>query len=113
MWQSEPVDGGASWTAGSGALFNLNTGALRPDGWTSADAAGLPILPWLVKCAEVQGGAIDHALRVTFNNTQNGNIHPATHDAGVANASYPPMGERFRLKSSSNISTFTGEAPGR
>ncbi|MFZ0365293.1 MAG: hypothetical protein WAL67_13900, partial [Candidatus Cybelea sp.] len=77
MWDAYPIDAGKSWRAGSGAIFALNTNKLRPNGWTSADAAGLPILPALVKCAEVQAGAIDHALRVTFNATQEGYIHPA------------------------------------
>ncbi len=106
-WHSYPQNGGASWKAGSGALFNLNSDALRPDGWTSADAAGLPILPALVKCDEVAAGAIDHALRVTFSKTQDGYIHPATHFASsYTNANYPPMGLRLRLKASYDISHF-------
>ena len=110
-WSSYPQNNGASWSAGSGALFNLNSDTLRPDGWTSADAAGLPILPALVKCQEVATGAIDHALRVTFSVTQGGYIHPATHDAsGSSNANYPPMGLRLRLKSSFNIASFNPTA---
>jgi hypothetical protein len=108
MWDSQPVGGGTSWTAGSGALFNLNSNALRRDGWTSADAAGLPIFPALVKCQEVAAGSIDHALRVSFQNSQSGFIHPATHDAGTNNPYYPPMGLRLRLKSNYDISGFTG-----
>jgi hypothetical protein len=106
-WRSFPQDDGASWNAGSGALFNLNSNALRPKGWTSADAAGLPILPALVKCAEVQAGSIDHALRVTFNETQDGFITPARHYASSSsNPDYPPMGLRLRLKASYDISSF-------
>src|SRR5579883_3673290 len=68
-----------SWRAGSGAVWHLASNALRPDGWTSADAAGLPILPGLVTYDEVAAGFIDHALRFTVDETQNGFIHPATH----------------------------------
>jgi hypothetical protein len=100
MWQAEPVQGGKSWQAGSGALFNLNSNALRPNGWTSADAAGLPILPPLVKCDEVAAGSIDHALRVTFDNVQAGFVHPATHYAGNGGSNFPPFGARLRLKAS-------------
>ena len=72
--------GGTSWHAGSGAVFDLRSNALRPDGWTSADAAGLPIFPGLVRYDEVvQEGVIDHALRFTVSRTQRGYIHPATH----------------------------------
>lgn len=111
MWDAYPFEGGKSWRAGSGAIFPLDTNKLRPNGWTSADAAGLPILPALVKCAEVNAGAIDHALRVTFNETQAGYIHPATHYASVSLAKdLPPMGLRFRMKSSYDISGLTGQA---
>jgi hypothetical protein len=111
MWESYPIGGGKSWRAGSGALFPLDTNKLRPNGWTSADAAGLPILPALVKCAEVRAGAINHALRVTFNQTQEGYIHPATHYASDSRApSLPPMGLRFRMKASYDITGITGQA---
>ena len=97
--------------AGSGAVFPLDTNKLRPNGWTSADAAGLPITPALVKCDEVQAGAIYHALRVTFQQTQAGYIHPATHFASDSRAKYlPPMGLRFRMKASYDISQITGQA---
>ena len=72
----------AGWTAQSGAVFNLSSDALRPAGWTSADAAGLPILPGLVRPDEVPAGHIDHALRFTVASTQRGYISPATHQAG-------------------------------
>lgn len=111
MWKSYELDGGKRWSAGSGAIFRLNTNKLRPNGWTSADAAGLPILPALVKCGEVRGGAIDHALRVTFENTQAGYIHPATHFSSNSRAqSLPPMGLRFRLKASYDTSHIRGQA---
>lgn len=107
-WSSTYV--GPGWKAGSGAKFDLTSNNLRPDGWTSADAAGLPILPGLVRFAEVQGGAIHHALRFTMQNTQQGYIHPATHAAGKNNASLPPMGLRVRLKASFDLSPYSGPA---
>ena len=111
MWEAYPVNGGKSWRAGSGAIFPLNTNKLRRDGWTSADAAGLPITPALVKCEEVKAGVISHALRVTFGETQRGYIHPATHFASDSNAKYlPPMGLRIRMKASYDISAITGQA---
>lgn len=98
------------WSCGSGAKFDLGSNALRPDGWTSADAAGLAVLPGLVKVSEVKAGSIEHALRVTFNSTQQAFIHPATHAAGKADASLPPMGLRLRLKASFQTSGFSGPA---
>lgn len=107
MWNARTNDGGKSWTAGSGAIFHLNSNALRPDGWTSADAAGLPIMPALVKCKEVRAGVIDHALRFTVPATQKGFTHPATHYASTsANRNLPPMGMRVRLKASFDIGHF-------
>jgi len=99
---------GPGWTCGSGAKFDLTSNALRPDGWTSADAAGLPILPGLVKVAEVQAGAVQHAIRFTMSSTQQAYIHPATHAAGKADATLPPMGLRLRLKASFDMTPFTG-----
>ena len=102
---------GAGWSADSGAVFNLNSDALRPDGWTSADAAGLPILPGLVRRDEVASGHIDHALRFTVSKSQYGFIHPATHSAGsTTDANVPPMGARFRLKASFDLSGYHGAA---
>ena len=102
---------GPGWDADSGAIFNLNSDALRPDYWTSADAAGLPILPGLARFDEVQSGVITHALRFTVQATQNGFIHPATHFADAnADPNLPPMGLRVRLKASYDISSFTGES---
>jgi hypothetical protein len=97
-------------TAGSGAVFHLGSNALRPDGWTSADAAGLPIFPGLVRYDEVQAGAIRHAIRFTVECTRNRHVWPARHDAGVSDASCPPMGARFRLKGSYDISRYGSKA---
>jgi hypothetical protein len=99
------------WDAGSGAVFNLRSSALRPEGWTSADAAGLPILPLLVRWPEVRAGRIDHALRVTVTHTQRGYIHPATHFASSSSdPRLPPMGLRLRLKATYSLAGFHGEA---
>jgi hypothetical protein len=102
---------GAGWEAGSGAVFNLRSNALRPAGWTSADAAGLPILPLLVRYPEVRAGRIDHALRVTVPRTQRGYILPARHFASSSlDASLPPMGLRLRLKAAFSLAGFRGES---
>jgi hypothetical protein len=103
------VRAGAGWDAASGAVFDLRSNALRPAGWTSADAAGLPILPGLVRRDEIASGHINHALRFTVATSQRGYISPATHQAGsTSSAAYPPMGARFRLKASYDISKFHG-----
>lgn len=95
------------WSAGSGAVFDLHSNRLRPDGWTSADAAGLPILPGLLRPAEVRRGRIRHAIRFTTDVTDQRHIWPARHDAGsVQNRNYPPMGARFRLKRSFDLSGY-------
>jgi hypothetical protein len=98
-----------SWNAGSGAVYDLTSNELRPDSWTSADAAGLPIFPGLVRYDEVvEKEAINHALRFTVQNTRNCFIHPATHAASSSNnENYPPMGMRVRLKAGFDISTFS------
>ncbi len=102
---------GAGWEAGSGAVFDLRSNALRPEGWTSADAAGLPILPLLARYPEVRAGAIEHALRVTVARTQRGYIHPATHLASSStDTSLPPMGLRLRLKASFDLAGYHGQA---
>jgi hypothetical protein len=99
------------WTAFNGAVFNLRSDALRPEGWTSADAAGLPIFPLLARYPEVASGQIDHALRVTVPDTQDGYIHPATHFASSSsNPNLPPMGLRLRLKASYSLAGFSGES---
>ena len=100
---------GSTWSAANGAIFHLGTNALRPDGWTSSDAAGLPVLPGLVRFDEaVNKKVITHAIRFTMDNTQQAYIHPATHAAGSSNSSLPPMGLRLRLKASFDTSKFSG-----
>jgi hypothetical protein len=101
----------SGWVAKSGAVFDLRSNRLRPAGWTSADAAGLPILPGLVRPDEIAAGHIDHALRFTVSTTQRGWIHPATHQAGATtSANVPPMGARFRLKAGYALGRFSGAA---
>jgi hypothetical protein len=101
---------GPGWSADAGAKWDLSSNAHRPFGWTSADAAGLPILPGLVRYDEVAAGAVNHAIRFTAPSTQKGYILPATHFAGSNNASLPPMGLRVRLKANYDISGLTGQA---
>lgn len=97
------------WDADSGVIWNLRSAALRTQGFTSADAAGLPIFPGLVRYDEVQRGVIDHAIRVTFSSTRDGWINPAAHCAGdTSSASAPPMGMRLRLGAGFNVAAFTG-----
>lgn len=110
-YDSQPLNGGTSWHAGSGAVFDLTSNALRPLYWTSADAAGLPIFPGLARYDEaVQFGAINHALRFTCPRTQKGFISPARHYASSdLSASLPPMGMRVRLKASFDVSSFPSE----
>ena len=109
LWDTS--GGGQSWHAGSGAIWNLRSNALRPDGWTSADAAGLPILPGLARYDEVAAGVIDHALRFTLAATRKAHLYPARHDAsGNTSPNLPPMGLRVRLKASVDISGFGPQA---
>ena len=109
LWNTS--GGGQAWHAGSGAIWNLRSNALRPDGWTSADAAGLPILPGLARYDEVAAGVIDHALRFTLAATRKAHIYPARHDAsGNTSPNLPPMGLRVRLKASVDISGFGPQA---
>jgi hypothetical protein len=99
------------WRAGSGAVWSLTSDRLRPNGWTSADAAGLPILPGLLRWNEVKSGHVDHAIRFTTNVTSSHHLWPARHDAGsTSDRSYPPMGARFRLRSSYHPSGFGRQA---
>jgi hypothetical protein len=100
-----------SWRAGSGAIFNLRSDHLRPAGWTSADAAGLPILPGLVRYDEVARGSIDHALRFTAPDTRAAYVYPARHFASSSHdPSLPPMGLRVRLKAGVDISSLPRQA---
>jgi hypothetical protein len=101
---------GAGFTAYSGAKFDMASNTLRSDGWVSTDAAGLPVLPGLVRLSEVQSGAIHHSIRFNISRTQNAFIHPATHSGGIANTALPPMGLRVRLKASFDLSSFSGPA---
>jgi hypothetical protein len=102
---------GGDWSAGSGAIFDLSSNALRPAGWTSADAAGLPILPGLVRYDEVAAGEIDHALRFTAPTTRKYHIYPARHDASSSTStSLPPMGLRLRLKASASLAGLSPDA---
>lgn len=96
-----------SWHAGSGADWDLRSNALRPAGWTSADAAGLPILPGLVRYDEVAAGRVDHAIRITVPVSRRAYLWPATHQAGsTTSVDAPAMGERFRLKASVDPAAF-------
>lgn len=109
LWAAYPEADG-TWSAGSGARWDLSSHALRPDTWTSADAAGLPVLPGLVRYEEVLGGEIRHALRFTCSQTRNEHVWPARHDASDStDPSHPPMGQRFRLKADVDISGFAPE----
>lgn len=111
LYRAFPVSGGARWRADSGAVWDLTSNELRPFGWTSADAAGLPIFPGLVRYEEaVIEGVIDHALRFTTGPTQKACILPATHWASSStNPAHPPMGLRVRLKASVNISGYPAQ----
>jgi hypothetical protein len=111
VWEGFKDANDDNWTAANGAVFDLYSDKLRPEGWTSADAAGLPILTGLVRYEEVAAGEVKHALRFTVAQTQRGYIHPATHFASSSgNPALPPMGLRLRLKASYNISSYTGQA---
>lgn len=108
MYRAFP--GAAGWSADAGAVFDLGSNGLRPEGWTSTDAAGLPVLPGLVRYEDIAAGALRHAVRFTAQCTQRGYIHPATHQAGQNNLNCPPMGARFRLKAGFDTSRFTGQS---
>jgi hypothetical protein len=102
---------GRGWRAGSGAIWSLRSNKLRPAGWTSADAAGLPIFPGLARYDEVKRGVIDHALRFTVQRTRRAYVYPARHFASSSNdPSLPPMGLRVRLKASFDVSGFPRQA---
>ena len=98
------------WTAEQASLFDLSSNRLRPDGWTSSDAAGLPIFPAIVRYDELKRGKIEHALRVTFKNTRRAYVYPATHFASrKTDENLPRMGERFRLRKNFDTSKFSSE----
>jgi hypothetical protein len=107
LFAAFPRNGGRSWRAGSGAIWSLKSNRLRPDGFTSADAAGLPILPGLARYEEVRRGRIDHALRFTVSRTRRAYVYPARHFASnLTDPDLPAMGQRLRLKSSFDISPY-------
>jgi hypothetical protein len=102
---------GRGWRAGSGAIWSLRSNRLRPAGWTSADAAGLPILPGLARYDEVKRGVIDHALRFTVQRTRRAYVYPARHYASDStDASLPPMGLRLRLRADFDVSGYPRQA---
>jgi len=106
-----PASAGQPWTAGSGAIYDLNSNALRPEGWTSADAAGLPIFPGLARYDEVAAGQIRHALRFTVRNSRRAYVYPARHWASSnTSVNLPPMGMRVRLKQNFDLSAFPAHA---
>ena len=108
VYAARRLQRGAAWSGGSGAIYDLNSNALRPDGWTSADAAGLPILPGLIRYDEIVAGAVTHALRFTASRTQRAYVWPARHYASSStDPGLPPMGIRARLKASVDISGFS------
>ena len=109
LYDAWPRDDGG-WDAGSGAIYDLHSHTLRPAGWTSADAAGLPILPGLVRYDEALTGEISHALRFTAPDTQQAFVWPARHFASdLTETRYPPMGQRFRLRADYDLSGFAPE----
>jgi hypothetical protein len=111
LWDAIPFDGGSTWFAGAGAIFDLRSDQLRPDGWTSADAAGLPILAGLVRYSEVAAGSIDHAIRFTAPCTAPSYVYPARHWSTDCPRRYaPPMGLRVRLKASVKIAGLPYQA---
>jgi hypothetical protein len=111
LYSAYPKATGPGWDAGSGAVFDLRSNALRPAGWTSTDAAGLPVLPGLVTYEEVAAGKVEHAIRMTVPVSRTSYVWPARHQAGsTTNVNAPRMGERFRLKSSVNPLTYPPQA---
>jgi hypothetical protein len=106
LYHAEQINA-TTWDAGSGAVYDLRSNAMRPATWTSADAAGLPILPGLVRYEEVAAGEIKHALRFTVDTTRDEYVWPARHQAGsTSDPGVPPMGQRFRLKASFDITPY-------
>jgi hypothetical protein len=107
LYAAYPRSGGRSWRAGSGAIWNLRSNRLRPEGFTSADAAGLPILPGLARYEDVRRGEIDHALRFTVSRTRRAFVYPARHSASdLTDPDLPAMGQRLRLKASFDASGY-------
>ena len=110
LYDAHRAGGRRQWRAGSGAIYDLGSNALRPAGWTSADAAGLPIFPGLVRRSEAHRGVIDHAIRFTAPETRDSYVWPARHEASSdSDPTLPPMGTWFRLKADVDLSGYTGE----
>lgn len=111
LFAAYPEHGGRRWRAGSGAIWDLRSNRLRPREWTSADAAGLPILPGLARYDEVRRGRIDHALRITVPRTRRAFVYPARHHASSSNdPSLPAMGQRLRLRRGFDVAGFPRQA---
>jgi hypothetical protein len=108
FYQLKKTDGG--WQAACAAMFDLKSNKLRPEGWTSADAAGLPIFPAVVRHDELARGMVDHAMRVTVRRTRRAFVYPATHFASrLTDENLPRMGERIRLRSDFDVTRFSPE----
>jgi hypothetical protein len=111
LFAAYPLDGGRRWRAGSGAIWSLRSNRLRPRGWTSADAAGLPMLPGLARYEELRRGGIDHALRFTAGRTRRAFVYPARHFASrLTDPALPAMGQRLRLRAGFPLSGFPRQA---
>jgi hypothetical protein len=111
LYKARRLDGGRSWRAGAGATWSLRSNRLRPRGFTSADAAGLPIMPGLARYDEIQAGEIDHAIRFTAEEPRDAYVYPARHSDGTSESrKLPPMGTRVRLKASFDVSRFPPQA---
>jgi hypothetical protein len=109
FWQARRTDAG--WEASNAAVFDLKSNTLRPKGWTSSDAAGLPIFPSIVRFDECERGMVEHAMRFTVRRSRKSFLYPATHQAGhTADPAAPAMGQRFRLKASVDVSGFPKHA---
>ena len=110
LWLTSRNYATGGWNAGSGAIWDLNVNSTRPPNWTSADAAGLAIMPGLLRYEEVASGRINHALRVLVGVSRNAYIWPATHQVGINDTRLFPMGARLRLRADFDISGFTGQS---
>lgn len=110
LWLASRNTATGGWAAGTGAIWDMRSNATRPPNWTSADAAGLPILPGLLRFEEVASGRINHALRMLVGSSRNAYIAPATHQVGVADPLLFPMGARLRLRADFDISGMTGQS---
>ncbi len=111
LYRAFPKKSRKRWQADAGVIWDLRSAALRADGYTSADAAGLPIFPGLIRYDEVRSGRVEHAIRVTFDSTRDAWVHPGSHCAGdTDNPAAPPMGMRLRMRAGYDISGINGDA---